>query len=362
MQVPLSKMYLDEEIKSKVINVLESGQFVNGPESRQFESEFAARMGAKHAIAVNSGSSALFIALLALGIKPGDEVICPSLTFIASISQAVMLGAIPVFADIDLQTYTLDVNDVRRKCSTKTKAIIAVHLYGHPVDMDSLMDLARAKGIIVIEDCAQSIGTKYKGRIAGTIGEAGCFSFFPSKAMTVDGDGGMIITNNADLAERMAMLKNHGRISKHVIQRVGMNMRMSEIPAAIGRIQLRHLDEFIKARSMIVARYNERLGCNYNILIPNSPKHAEISHYVYTIRIGFRDEFADYMLKNGVQTGIYYPVPLHQQPALSKYCRHALMMTEWACRMIISLPLFASQTIEEADYVIDTALRWRGLQ
>ncbi|MHA1729463.1 MAG: DegT/DnrJ/EryC1/StrS family aminotransferase [Promethearchaeota archaeon] len=353
MKVPLCVMYMDDEIKKVVLDVLESGQYINGPQAKAFEEEFARFIGTKRAVSVNSGTSALFIAFMELGIKPGDEVIVPSHTFIASVSQAIHLGAKPVFVEADPNNYTMDIDDVRKKITNKTKAIVAVHIYGHPVDMDPLMSLAREFNITVIEDCAQSHGTKYKGKNVGTIGHYSCFSFFPSKIMNVGGDGGMILTNNEQSADRMAMLKNHGRKKKYTHELFGMNMRMPEIPAAIGRVQLKKLPFFIKRRKNIVKKYTHAFLQIPEIQIQKTADWADPVYYVYTIQLNNREKFINYLKDNGVSTGIHYPIPLHCQPIIKKeFGEISLPVTEKICQRIISIPLSAAMTDEQVNYVI----------
>jgi len=355
MNIPVCKMYMDDEIKKNVNAVLDSGQFINGPQSKAFEKEFAEYIGVKRGIAVTSGTSALFLVFMYLNIKPGDEVIVPSHTFIASISQAVFFGAKPIFVEVDPNTYVMDIEDVKRKITPKTRAIVAVHLYGHPVDMDPLMEITHKQNIVVIEDCAQSHGTRYKGKIVGSIGHFGCFSFFPSKIMSVAGDGGMIVTNDINAADRLIMLKNHGRKDKYVHEIIGMNMRMPEIPAAIGRTELKLMPRFIQRRREIVKRYNDALSSYYEIKLPISASWADPVFYVYTIQIDNRDGLADFMKKKGVESGIYYPVPLHMQPVIfDKIGFTSLPITEKLCKRILSPPLSPAMTDEEVEYVVKT--------
>jgi perosamine synthetase len=353
-KIELCKMYMDDEIKKAALDVLDSGIFINGPQVKAFEKEFAAYIGVKKATTVNSGTSALFIAFMDIGLRPGDEVIVPSHTFFSSASQAIHLGAKPVFVEVDPKTYTMDIEDIKKKITPKTRAIVAVHIYGNPVDMDPIMEIAKEKNIVVIEDCAQAHGTKYKGRLVGSIGDYGCFSFFPSKIMNVGGDGGMITTNNEESAFRMGMLKNHGRKDKYSHEIFGMNMRMPEIPAAIGRVQLRKLDFFIQKRKEIMKYYDEHLSqCSF-LQLPVIPSYADSVYYVYTVQLDKRDEFEKYLTENGIASGIYYPIPLHLQPIImEKFGKESLPITEKICKRIISIPLSPMLTKEELDYVIE---------
>jgi dTDP-4-amino-4,6-dideoxygalactose transaminase len=348
-------MYIDDEIKKAATDVIDSGIYINGPQAKQFEKEFAAYIGVKRAVSVNSGTSALFIVFMNMGLQPGDEVIVPSHTFIASASQAIHLGAKPVFVEAELRSMIMDIDDVKRKITPKTKAIVAVHLYGHPVDMDPLMELAKEHNLIIVEDCAQAHGSKYKGRLVGSIGHFGCFSFFPSKIMNVGGDGGIITTNNEAAADRMTMLKNHGRKDKYLHELFGMNMRMPEIPAAIGRVQLSKLPMFIKRRKEIVNFYNENLSSITSLEIPYRYEWADPVYYVYTFQTENRDELAKYLKSKGIETGIYYPVPLHQQPIIqTKFGIQKMPITEKICSRIISPPLSPVLTNEEMEFIVDS--------
>lgn len=354
MNVPLCEMYIDDEIKQKTLEVLESGIFVNGQNVEKFEQEFAEYIGVKYGIAVNSGTSALYIIFKYLDLQPGDEVIVPSLTFIASASQAIQLGAKPVFVECDPHNFTLDVEDLRAKITEKTRAIVAVHLYGHPVDMDPIMELAEKNNIYVIEDCAQSHGSKYKGRITGSIGHFAAFSFFPSKIMNVCGDGGMILTNDQKAAEKMRMLKDHGRRKKYEHEFLGMNMRMSEIPAAIGRIQLKRLNQFISQRKYIVEQYYNGLGSLNQIELPEIEPFADPVFYIMVIKVSEREKLMSYLKSQGISTGIHYPIPLHLQPVIvKKFGVQHLPVTEYVCSRIITLPLSSVMNDAQAKYVID---------
>lgn len=353
MKVPLCEMYLDDDIKNAAMKTLESGYYINGPQSKKFEKEFANFIGMKKAISVNSGTSALFITFLALEIKKGDEVIIPSHTFIASASQAIHLGATPVFAEVDPNNYTLDIDDVKAKITRNTKAIVAVHIYGHPVDMDPLMDLAEEYNIKIIEDCAQSHGSLYKGNQTGSLGHISCFSFFPSKIMNVAGDGGMILTNDLDLADRMEMLKNHGRKKKYVHEMFGMNMRLPEIPASIGRVQLKKLPSFIERRKEIVKMYNTAFKQIDQIKLQKVENWAEPVFYIYVIQVSEREKLAEFLKKKDIDTGIHYPIPLHKQPIIQKvFGVQIFPITEKLCSKILTIPLSAAMSDEQVQYVI----------
>jgi len=348
MNVSLSKMYVDDQIHKVVFNVLNSGRYINGENLKSFEEEFADLCNTEYAVGVNSGTSAILLSLMALGIGEGDEVIVPSHTFIATASPAKFLRAKIVYADIDPEIYDIDPGDVKRKITSRTRAIIPVHLYGHPCDMDPINKLAEAHNLHVIEDACQSHSATYKGRKTGSLGDIACFSFFPSKNMTVLGDGGMITTNNSELAQKVRMMRDHGRTQKYVHEMFGLNCRLSEIHAAIGREQLKHLTEWTERRRAIAARY-DILFRDSAVIIPVEREWARHVYYMYVIRLKQRDKLASYLKDKGIETGIHYPVPVHRQPYLiSDVC---LPITEKYVDEILSLPMHPQLSDEEVDYV-----------
>lgn len=348
MKISLSKMYVDEEIHQAVAQVLESGRYIKGQNLERFEQEFANFCTTKYAIGVSSGTSAILLSLMALGVGSGDEVIVPSHTFIATASPAKLLGATLAYADIDPESYTIDPTDVARKISHKTKAIIPVHLYGHPCDMDPLDSLAKEHHLYIIEDACQAHGASYKGRRTGSLGDIACFSFYPAKNMTVLGDGGMISTNNEGLAKKLRMLRDHGRTQKYLHELLGLNCRLSEIHAAIGREQLKHLSQWNDRRHQIAAHYDSLL--NYDgITIPVEKEWARHVYYMYVIRIKSRDKLVLYLKEKGIETGIHYPIPLHHQPCLRSEVR--LPITEKYVDEILSLPMHPQLTEPEVEYV-----------
>lgn len=348
MEIPLSKMYVDNQIERDVLEVLNSGQYINGQNLHTFEEEFADFCGTKYAVGVSSGTSAILLSLMALGIGRGDEVIVPSHTFIATATPAKFLGATVVFADIDPETYTIDPADIRSKISTRTKAIIPVHLYGHPCDMGSLNELASGNNLHIIEDACQAHGARYKRKRTGSLGDIACFSFYPSKNMTVLGDGGMITTDNEELAQKVRMCRDHGRTQKYVHELLGLNCRLSEIHAVIGRDQLRHLAEWNARRREIAIRYNTLLD-NCGVVVPVEREWAEHVYHMYVIRVGHRDELASYLKERGIGTGIHYPVPLHRQPCIKSDV--PLPITEKYVNEILSLPVYPQLSNNEVDRV-----------
>lgn len=353
-KIPLCRMYVDNEIKEAVNNVLESGWYVKGNSAKDLEQDFAKFCNAKFAITTSSGTSALLLALLAIGIRPDDEIILPSATFVATVNPLILLGGRPVFADIDNETNTIDTREIQTLITPKTKAIMPVHLYGHPADMQAIMEIARENNLKVIEDACQAHGAMAYGSMIGTIGDITAFSFFPSKNMTVAGEGGIITTNDAELAERMKMQRDHGRSDKHTSTMMGLNLRLSEIHAAIGKVQLKHLHDWVEARRKNAEHYSKLLGENNDITIPSEKSWAKHAYYVYVIKSKKRNDMADYLKSKNVQTGIHYPKPVHKQPYILDRFPEALLpnTVEWA-DTVLSLPLDPQLSFEEIEYIVD---------
>lgn len=348
IEVKLGHMWFDDSVCEAVVDVIRGGKYIKGPNLEGFERDFAEFCGAKYAVGVSSGTSAILLSLMAMGIGHGDEVIVPSHTFIATASPAKLLGATPIFADVCSDTYTIDPVDVRKKISGRTKAIIPVHLYGHPCDMDEILAIARDHDLKVIEDACQAHGAAYKGRRTGTLGHVGCFSFFPSKNMTVLGDGGMVTTDDSDLAGEISMLRDHGRKEKYVHQMLGFNCRLSEIHAAIGRAQLAHLESWNQRRREIAARYSALLSKQLTCR-PVEKSWAHHVYHLYVIRSRRRDELMAALARQGIETGIHYPVPLHRQPCLMSAA--SLPVTEGLVNEVVSLPMHPHMSDDEVDYV-----------
>jgi len=351
MNISLSKIYVDDDIRRAVIEVLNSGQYIKGENLQSFEGEFANFCGTKYAVGVNSGTSAILLSLIAIGLKEGDEVIVPSHTFIATASPVKFLGATLIYADIDPDIYTIDPADIERRITPKTKAIIPVHLYGHPCDMDAILAIAQQHDLRIIEDACQAHGALYKGRKVGSIGDIGCFSFFPSKNMTVLGEGGMAVTNDETLAERISALRDHGRRQKYIHEMLGLNFRMSEIHAAIGRLQLKHVDEWNAKRRTIADYYNTLLHDLNNVATPAEKEWAKHVYHLYVIRAKQRDELAAHLKRESIATGIHYPVPVHKQPCMESNAY--LPITEKYASEVLSLPMHPQLTESEVEYICD---------
>ncbi len=363
MNIPLSKAYVDEEIKKRVLEVIDSGQYILGNQCKNFEKEFAQFIGTKHAVLTSSGTSAIFLCLKALGVGPGDAILVPSLTAFPTVEPVFHVGAQPIFVDID-ETFTMDpkhVEEILKKGSQKPgikiKGILPVHLYGHPADMNSILEVARRFGVFVLEDCCQAHGARYEGKRVGSMGIAGCFSFYPSKNLTVYGDGGILVTSEDQVAQISRMLRDHGRKEKYEHELVGYNIRFNEIQGAVGRLQLQRLDRFNEARRQIARWYDEGLK-GLPVITPKIQDWAEPVFHLYVVQTTKRDDLAAYLKEKGVQSGIHYPIPNHQQPAVQNALgpQPNLKRTEEAAGKILSLPIYPELEKEKVNFVC-TAIR-----
>ena len=342
-----------EQIIQTIERVLQGGYFILGEESKKFEDEFSQYIGTKYGIGVNSGSDALFLAVKSLGIKDGDEIITVSHTFISTVDSIVRNRATPVFVDIDPDTYTMDVTQIKNSISNRTKAILPVHLYGHPADMKPIMELAEKYDLKVIEDACQAHGAEYNGRKVGGIGDIGCFSFYPVKNLGGYGDGGLIVTDNAELAENLRMLRNYGQPKKYYHDFIGVNSRLDEIQAAVLRVKLKYLDEWNKKRRTAAKKYDELLD-NLDVVIPVEKVYAKHVYHLYVLRCNYRDNLIQSMKKNDVQTLIHYPVPVHmQKPYLNLGYQNKLPVTERISEEIISLPMHPFIYDEEIEKIVE---------
>lgn len=353
MSVPMVDLKIQyesikDEINSAVLSVIQSTHFILGPQGKAFEEEVAAYHGVKHAVAVASGTDALHLSLLAAGIKRGDEVITTPFTFIATAEAVSYIGAVPVFVDINADTFNMDVNKIEAAITRKTRAILPVHLYGQSVEMDGLMQIAEKHGLRVIEDCAQSFGAEFNGKKTGTFGDLGCFSFFPSKNLGAYGDGGMVITDDAKLAKRMLGLRNHGSQVRYYHDEIGFNSRLDEVQAAILRVKLKHIDEYNTKRRDNAMRYNKNLAVP-GIETPREMNGAKHVYHQYTIKIKNRDGVKQALDAANVSNMIYYPVPLHLQAAYKDINMKpgSLPVTERAASEVLSLPMYPELTEEQ---------------
>jgi dTDP-4-amino-4,6-dideoxygalactose transaminase len=340
------------EIDAAIARVLDSGQFVLGPEVEGFEREFAAYCGAGYGIATNTGTSALHLALLAAGIKPGDEVITVPFTFVATVAAIEYAGARPVFVDIDPVTFTMDVSQLEAAITPRTRAIVPVHLYGQPADMDPILEIAGRHNLVVIEDACQAHGAKYKGKTVGSLGHAGCFSFYPGKNLGACGEGGIVVTNDAELQKRVQMLRDWGAEKKyhHVLR--GFNYRMEGLQGAILRVKLHHLPGWTLARRAHAALYNALLDPK-DVGIPHTAEYAEHVFHVYAVRTLDRAGLQRTLHANGVATNIHYPVPVHLQPAYADLGHKAgdFPESERAADETLSLPMYPELTTTQIEMV-----------
>jgi dTDP-4-amino-4,6-dideoxygalactose transaminase len=345
------------EIDAAIQRVMESQYFILGPEVEAFEKEVAEYLQVKHAVSCASGSDALLLALMALNVGPGDEVVTASFTFGATGLTIARLHARPVFVDIDPATYNVDPSKVSRALTKKTKAIIPVHLFGMAADMDEIM--AAAQGVPVVEDAAQAIGAKYAGKPVGGFGLCGCFSFFPSKNLGAAGDGGLLTTNDANFADKLRMLRNHGGHSKYESELVGINSRLDALQAAILRVKLRYVDSWSEGRRRNAERYARLFkarGLDHKVRLPETAPNRDHIYHQYVVRVPRRDELKHYLREHGVPSEIYYAIPLHLQPALAYLgCKPGdLLESEAASREVLALPVFPELTNEQQELVVDS--------
>jgi len=349
---------LKSEIDAAVSRVLESGQFILGPEVTGLEEEFASYCNVKHAIGVNSGTSALHLALLGAGIEPGDEVITVPFTFYATAAAIGYIGAIPVYVDIDPRTFNLDVTRVEAAITERTRAILPVHLYGQPADMDPILEIARRYNLVVIEDVAQAHGAEYKGRHAGSIGDIGCFSFYPTKNLGAAGEGGMVTTNNSEYARTIAMLRNWGEEHRYYPVLKGYNYRLPAVQAAILRVKLRRLNLWTDTRRALAAEY-DRLLEDADLMRPVSPADVRHVYCLYTIQAEDRNGLQKELESAGIQTAVHYPLPIHLMPAYAdaRYKAGDFPVAEASARRVLSLPLYPQMTKHQVQRVAGEIIR-----
>jgi dTDP-4-amino-4,6-dideoxygalactose transaminase len=343
---------IKDEVNAAIQGVLESCQFTLGSEVAAFEQEFAAYCQAKHGIGVNTGTSALHLALLAAGVKAGDEVITVPFTFVATVSAIYYTGARPVFVDIDPRSFNMDVTALEAAITDKTKVILPVHLYGQSADMDPILEIARKHGLVVIEDAAQAHGAEYKGRRTGSMGDMGCFSFYPGKNLGAYGEGGMVVTNNADYARTIRMLRDWGaeRKYEHVLK--GYNYRLEGIQGAVLRVKLRYLEAWTEARRSAAACY-DRLLAGSGVPTPSAMPYARHVYHIYAVRSQRRRAWQQALQEEGIQTGIHYPIPVHLLPAYADlgYRAGQFPQAEKAAAEVLSLPMYPELTTAQCETV-----------
>jgi dTDP-4-amino-4,6-dideoxygalactose transaminase len=345
---------IKDEIDAAVLGVMASGYFVLGPNVKALEAEVAEYVGCRYGVGVASGTDALRLSLAALGIGPGDEVITTPFTFVATANTISHSGARPVFVDIDPRTFNITPAQIEAAVTERTKAILPVHLYGQPAEMDAIMDIARRHNLYVVEDCAQAIGAKVDGRRVASFSDVACFSFYPTKNLGAYGDGGMVTTNNPEIAERIDVLRRQGGKVKYYHEVLGFNSRLDEVQAALLRVKLRHLDGWQAKRRRVAARYDGLLG-TLGVAIPFVRPGVTHVYHQYTVRVSRRDELHQFLKDRGIGTMIYYPLPLHLQKLYQDlgYAEGSLPVSEQAAREVLSLPMYPELTDEQIQTVME---------
>jgi dTDP-4-amino-4,6-dideoxygalactose transaminase len=363
MDLKLQYAAIKNEILPAITEVLESAHFVLGKEVTAFEEEFAEFCGVQHSVAVNTGTSALHLALLAAGVGPGDEVITVPCTFVATVASVLYTGATPVFVDVDPLTYTMDVGKIEAAISSRTKAILPVHLYGNPADMDAIWSIARRHNLIVIEDAAQAHAAEYKGRRCGSIGDLGCFSFYPGKNLGAYGEGGLVTTNNPDFAKKIRMLRDWGAEKKYEHVLKGFNYRMEALQGAILRVKLRYLDQWTEARRSHAHAYSRVLS-ESELTLPTERPGTKHVYHVYAVLTEQRRELMESLNSQGIQTGIHYPIPVHLLPGYADlgYKAGDFPVSEGIAAQELSLPMYPELTDAHINAVAKAICRFNALR
>ena len=343
------------EIDNAIQQVLERGWYILGDEVRNFEAEFASYIGVNHSIGLGSGTEALHVALAACQIGPGDEVITVSHTAVATVAAIELAGATPVFVDIEPDFFTIDPRQFQAAITPRTRAVIPVHLYGQPANLDLIMEIARKHNLRVIEDCAQAHGATYRGKRVGSYGDISCFSFYPTKNLGALGDGGLVCTDDAELAERARLLREYGWAERYVSHVAGWNSRLDEIQAAILRVKLRYLDQDNQKRAHLADQYGEAL-CDSELILPKVRENATHVFHLYVVRSSRRDQLQAFLKDRGISTLVHYPAPVHLQPAYHERIArgNGLSQTEQAARDILSLPMYPELSDAEVQQVIES--------
>ena len=346
---------IKDEIEKAVLNVLASGSYILGPNVMLFEEELSKYIGAEYVISCANGTDSLILSLMALDIKPGDEVITVAHSFFATSEAIALVGAKPVFVDIQENDFNIDPNKIEKLITKNTKAIIPVHLYGQPCDILKVVDIAKKHNLVVIEDCAQAAGAKLNGKNVGTFGDIGTISFFPTKNLGAFGDGGAIITNNEVLAKRIKQLRFHGSSKRYVHEYIGLNSRLDEIQAAVLRVKLKYLNEWNLKRQQAADYYNNLLKGINGVVIPSVKPASHHIFHQYTVRLQKRDLVYDKLRELEIETIIYYPIPIHLQKAFDylNYKSGSLPITEKICNEILSLPIYPEITVEIQEYIVE---------
>ena len=369
--IPINRPWIDNEEKQEIIKVIDENALTSaardgGKRVQDFESSLREFLNVKHVVSVNSGTAALHAALLALNIKTDDEVLLPSFTFVATANAVVASGAKPVFVDINTKDYTIDLHDLKKKISRKSKAIIPVHLYGHPADLTELNEIANQHSLYIIEDACQSLGSTYKNKQTGTFGTMGCFSMYASKVLTA-GEGGAIVTNDDKLADTLKMIRNHGMVEGYDTQMLGLNYRLPELSAAIAKIQMKKLKTILNLRrqnSLLLSNLLETIISKYNIKIPEEDQIKKFNWYLYTLafnnsnNITLRDYIKKKLIENGIGVAVYYDPPVHKTPFYQKFSmNNDLQNTNWSSTHVLSLPVHPGVTEMDIQNMVNVLKR-----
>ncbi len=367
VDLPAQYRAIKSEIDEAVARVIESCAFILGPEVEAFEAEFAAYVGARHCVGVSNGTAAIQLALTACGVGAGDEVIVPANTFFATAEAVSTAGATPVFVDCDAASRNLDPARLEAAITERTRAVVPVHLYGQSADLDPVFEIAARRNLIVVEDAAQAHGARYKGQSVGALGRAGCFSFYPGKNLGAYGEGGAVVTNDAEVARRVRLLRDHGSEQKYRHEIVGYNFRLEGMQGAVLRVKLRHLDAWNDLRRAHAARYDELLAplaaaAGGALTLPREMPYARHVYHLYVVESGARDEMQKHLSAAGVQTGIHYPVPVHLQPAYAALAHRTgdFPEAERQAARVLSLPMFPELTDEQIGRVAGAVARFNG--
>lgn len=362
--VDLKSQYIKikDEIDQAIYKVIDETNFINGPEVKHFSEQLSEYLGVKHVIPCANGTDALQLALMALGCRPGDEIIVPTFTYVATVEVISLLGLTPVFVDSDPNYFNMDVNQIRSKISERTKAIMPVHLYGQCADMETILSICKEKKLHIIEDTAQAIGADYyfkdgTSKKAGTIGTIGATSFFPSKNLGCFGDGGALFTDDDDLAEKMRIIANHGQKVKYYHNLIGVNSRLDTLQAAVLQVKLKYLDQYIESRRRLAELYDQAIGQNPNLIIPRRSGYSSHVFHQYTLQLvdTDREDLKSFLQNKGIPTMIYYPVPLHLQEAYIGYGYKDgdFPIAEKMCKSVMSLPMHTEMEKGQADYIVE---------
>lgn len=358
---------IKKEIDEAVINCIENATFINGPQVKQFQESLEEYLQVKHVVPCANGTDALQIALMALGLKPGDEVICPAFTYVATAEVIGLLGLVPVMIDVDVETFNMTVENLSNVVTEKTKAIVPVHLYGQSCDMEPILNFAKEKGLYVVEDNAQALGATYTfsdgtRKKTGTMGDIGCTSFFPSKNLGCFGDGGAVMTNDTVLAEKIRMVANHGQIKKYHHEVLGCNSRLDSLQAAILDVKLRYLEEYSANRNKMADFYYKELVNISDLQLPKKQHNSTHVFHQYTMRVkeAKRDALQAYLKEQGIPSMIYYPLPLYEQNAFKQYVskNFELPVTEKLCKEVLSLPIHTEMNIDDMNYIVENIVNF----